>query len=347
MDNTFENGFMCGLLLSIDNGSKSSPAKNQILKAVDENGIPIATFKITERYKLVCMAYYNNTYRLPNIMPQLLRSRVDDTIIKPYAKPSSASDCAFPDSHIETYARPDEGIYIFNVMYDNDKPMWAVSPYRFVVTRNVSTKWIYADKRKDGFIKYPNDYDVNVKYDYIKEFVYWYQESYNFLLDKIEYKGNYTFNVKKSGWISGISSPDVYVDDAGNSVSSITCDIIYEKTTYTSTDQTYVDEYGKTQIDYSKRPIISVKDVSEITRTLTIYDTSLSFLISNTDMSSEIYSDLNLSQLIELDHNIIDDIYKTYELKRDYSGDWGDVNPSLPPPPATSRFYVSKAVCLN
>ena len=171
MDNTFENGFMCGLLLSIDNGGKSSPAKNQILKAVDENGIPIATFKITERYKLVCMAYYNNTYRLPNITPKLLKSRVDDTIIKPYAKPSDAQSCAFPDSHIETYSRPCEGIYIFNVMYDNDKPMWATSPSRYVVTRNVSTKWIYADKRKDGFIKYPKDYEVNVKYDYFKEFV--------------------------------------------------------------------------------------------------------------------------------------------------------------------------------
>ena len=345
MDNTFENGFMCGLLMSIDNGNKSSPAKNQILKAVDENGIPIATFKITERYKLVCMAYYNNTYRLPNITPQLLRSRVDDTIIKPFAKPSDTSSCAFPDSHIETYPRPCEGIYIFNVMYDNDKPMWATSQYRFVVTRNVSTKWIYADKRKDGFIKYPKDYEVNVKYDYFKEFVYWYRESYNFLLDKIEYKGDYTFDVKNSGWISGISSPYVYVDESGNSVSSITCDITYEQTTYSSTDQTYVDEYGQTQVDYSKRPIISVSDVSELTRTLTIKN--MYFLISNINMSYEIYSDLNMSQLIELDHNIIDDIYKTYELKRNYSGDWGDVNPSLPPPPATSRFYVKKAVCLN
>ena len=347
MDNTFENGFMCGLLLSIDNGSKSSPAKNQILKAVDENGIPIATFKITERYKLVCMAYYNNTYRLPNIMPQLLRSRVDDTIIKPYAKPSSASDCAFPDSHIETYPRPCEGIYIFNVMYDNDKPMWATSRYRFVVTRNVSAKWIFADKRGSGFIKNPDDYEVNVKYHYYKEFVYWYKESYNFLLDKIEYKGNYTFDVENSGWLSGISSPYVYVDDAGNSVSSITCEITYEQTNYTSTDQTYVDEYGETQIDYSKRPIVSVSNVSEVTKTLTISNNYLSFLVSNISRDYEIYSDLNLSQLIELDHNIIDDIYKTYELKRNYSGDWGDVNPSFPPPPATSRFYVSKAVCLN
>lgn len=347
MDNTFENGFMCGLLLSIDNGNKSSSAKNQILKAVDENGIPIATFKITERYKLVCMAYYNNTYRLPNITPQLLRSRVDDTIIKPYAKPSTAEACAFPDSHIETYPRPCEGIYIFNVVYDNDKPMWATSPSRYVVTRNVSTKWIYADKRKDGFIKYPDDYAVNVKYDYFKEFVYWYRESYNFLLDRIEYKGNYEFDVKNSGWISGISSPNVYVDESGNSVSSITCDITYEQTKYSSTDQTYVDEYGQTQVDYSKRPIISVSDVSEVTKTLTIKNTDMPFLISNVNRSYEIYSDLNMSQLLELDHNIVDDIYKTYELKRDYSGDWGDVNPSLPPPPATSRFYVKKAVCLN
>ena len=347
MDNTFENGFMCGLLLSIDNGGKSSPAKNQILKAVDENGIPIATFKITERYKLMCMAYYNNTYRLPNITPQLLKSRVDDTIIKPYAKPSDVSSCAFPDSHIVTYPRPCEGIYIFNVMYDNDKPMWATSPRRYVVTRNVSTKWIYADKRASGFIKYPKDYEVNVKYDYIKEVVYWYRESYNFLLDKIEYKGNYTFDVKNSGWISGISSPNVYVDESGNSVSSITCNITYEQTNYSSTDQTYVDEYGQTQVDYSKRPIISVSDVSEVTNTLTIKNTDMPFLISNVNMSYEIYSDLNMSQLLELDHNIVDDIYKTYELKRDYSGDWGDVNPSLPPPPATSRFYVSKAVCLN
>ena len=347
MEHSFEEGVMCGMLLAGNNKSSSSSAKNQILKAVDENGISIATFKITERYKLVCMAYYNNTYRLPNITPQLLKSRVDDTIIKPYAKPSDAQSCAFPDSHIETYSRPCEGIYIFNVMYDNDKPMWATSPYRFVVTRNVSTKWIYVDKRKSGFIKYPDDYAVNVKYDYCKEFVYWYRESYNFLLDKIEYKGNYTFDAKNSGWISGISSPNVYVDESGNSVSSITCDITYEKTTYSSTDQTYVDEYGQTQVDYSKRPIISVSDVSELTRTLTIKNSYLSFLISNVNMSYEIYSDLNMSQLLELDHNIIDDIYKTYELKRNYSGDWGDVNPSLPPPPATSRFYVKKAVCLN
>lgn len=345
MEHSFEEGVMCGMLLAGNNKSSSSSAKNQILKAVDENGIPIATFKITERYKLVCMAYYNNTYRLPNITPQLLRSRVNDTIIKPYAKPSSGEACAFPDSHIETYPRPCEGIYIFNVMYDNDKPMWAVSQYRFVVTRNVSTKWIYADKRKDGFIKYPDDYAVNVKYDYFKEFVYWYRESYNFLLDRIEYKGNYEFDVKNSGWISGISSPNVYVDESGNSVSSITCDIVYKQTTYTSTDQTYIDEYGETQIDYSKRPIISISNVSELTRTLTIKN--LPFLISSINMSYEIYSDLNMSQLIELDHNIIDDIYKTYELKRNYSGDWGDVNPSLPPPPATSRFYVKKAVCLN
>ena len=212
MEHSFEEGVMCGMLLSGNNKSSSSSAKNQILKAVDENGIPIATFKITERYKLVCMAYYNNTYRLPNITPQLLKSRVDDTIIKPYAKPSDASSCAFPDSHIETYPRPCEGIYIFNVMYDNDKPMWATSPYRFVVTRNVSTKWIYADKRKSGFIKYPDDYAVNVKYDYCKEFVYWYRESYKFLLDKIEYKGNYTFDadlLSRTG-LASAEAIDVY-----------------------------------------------------------------------------------------------------------------------------------------
>ena len=347
MEHSFEEGVMCGMLLAGNNKSSSSSAKNQILKAVDENGIPIATFKITERYKLVCMAYYNNTYRLPNIMPQLLKSMIEDTIIKPYAKPSGVSSCAFPDSHIVTYPRHCEGIYIFNVVYDNNKPMWTTSPYRFVVTRNVSTKWIFADKRKDGFIKYPNDYDVNVKYDYIKEAVYWYRESYNFLLDKIEYKGNYTFDAEHSGWMSGISSPYVYIDESGNSVSSIACDITYEQTKYTSTNQTYVDEYGETQIDYSKRPIISVSDVSEVTKTITINNDYLSFLVSYINQAYEIYSDLNLSQLIELDHNIIDDIYKTYELKRNYSGTWGDVNPSLPPPPATSRLYVKKAVCLN
>lgn len=347
MDNTFENGFMCGLLLSIDD-NKNSSAKNQIFKAVVENGIPIATFKITERYKLVCMVYHNNTYRLPYANPQLLRRITNDTVIKPIPDPYDYTSCAFPDSHIDTYVRPIEGIYIFNVIYDNDKPLWATTRNRLILTRNVSGRDVYADKRGSGSIyKYPDDYEVNVKYDLIKEFVYWYREDYKFLLDNIEYKGEYKFDVKNSGWLNGITSPNVYIDESGNSVSSITCDIMYEQTTYTSADQTYVDEYGETQIDYSKRPIISVSGVDEITKTITIKNSSLSFLVSKIDQTSEIYSDLNLNELMELDYNILSDIYTTYELKRDYSGEWGDVNPSLPPPPATSRFYVSKAVCLN
>ena len=186
MEYTFENGFMCGLLLSIDD-NKNSSAKNQIFKAVVENGIPIATFKITERYKLVCMIYHNNTYRIPYTMPQLIRRITNDTVIKPTPNPSDYTGCAFPDSHIDTYVRPNEGVYIFNVIYDNDKPLWATSQNRLILTRNVSGRDVYTDKRGNGFIyKYPDDYEVNVKYGLVKEFVYWYREDYKFLLYNIE-----------------------------------------------------------------------------------------------------------------------------------------------------------------
>lgn len=316
MDNTFENGFMCGLLLSL-NKKENSKIKDPIFREILENGIPVASVKLSNHYKIVYTLYHDTKYpQFDNTHCELILPGHYNTTVEEVCIKDESGSYIYPVGHSEMYGYSYGPLVLFAIFYKDDNPMVAdyMGSYNYISpTFKMETIYYYPD----GAYAY--------KYDYVKEKVIWKQKDRLFMKDQLEYLGDYTLkpavnNVNSSGSYIIING---LLDKDGNLISNnLTVSIPIHTINYTATYPTYINEQGSEVKDNSKRPIITKSSESDSTQSITIkYDKQY------IDSSYPKYSDLTIQEIFDMNVDIAKDIRETL-------GDRG-------------CYTAKKAICLN
>lgn len=303
MDNTFENGFMCGLLLSISSNKDHSKIKDPIFREILENGIPVATVKLSKHYKIVYNLYHNTKYpQFYNSYAYIVNATTHDvSTVEEVVTRDDSGNLIYPKAHSEFYGQSYGNVMLFAIFYKDETPLVADYIGAKGVGPSFSSTLIYHYPAGSGH------YSDN---DYAKELVYWKYTDRIFLKDSVEYLGDYTLkpivdDVNKQGSkiiIEGL------LDKDGNLISnnlkaSFTVNLIKYKATYPD----YTAEDGSIRRDYSKRPIITKSSESEYTESIGIAYDKQHTSSSNTPR----YSDLTLQEILDMNIDIAKDIRET------------------------------------
>lgn len=299
MDNTFENGFMCGLLLSL-NKKENSKIKDPIFREILENGIPVASVKLSNHYKIIYILYHDTKY------PQFNRSRsniinfdynntVEELVLK-----DDSGHLYYPKAHSEFYGYAYGPLVLFAIFYKDEIPLVAEYVGSYNISPTYQSQIIY--NHPEGA------YETNYS-DYAKELVYWKSYERIFIKDKLQYLGDYTLAVAVND-VNSTGSEIIVVgllDKENNLVTSnLSVSLPINIINYNATYPTYTNSEGETRRDYSKRPIISKKSETESTQTITI-----KYNKQYVDSGDPKYSDLTLEEILEMNIDIAKDIRET------------------------------------
>ena len=301
MDNTFENGFMCGLLLSSNSDKDNSKIKDPIFREILNDGIPVASVKLGTHYKIIYTLYHDTKY------PQFYSSRCELTLPNGYYTTveevrieDETGTAIFPVAHSEMYGYPYGPLVLFAVFYKNDIPMVAdyVGSYNY----------IYPSFNRELIYYYPEG-AYAYKYNYAKELVIWKKTDKIFLKDQVEYLGDYTLDpiVNNKNSTGSYIAINGLLDKDGNLISdNLTVSIPIRTIKYEANYPTYINEQGTKVRDQSKRPTIAKSSESDSTQTINIkYDKQY------VDSSNPKYSDLTLQELFDMNVDIAKDIRET------------------------------------
>lgn len=311
MDHTFEEGVMCGMLLSNNKNSGGSSIKeDKVFQYIVNNGIPYATVKITDSYKCVYVLVDGNEIPQINCMNTSKRAFVQ---LKPYIIYSENPDdpnhynSTFP--HCEASIAHASGVVVVRAMifYKNNTPIWS------------SILGIHT--RSDNYTTFPIYYDdflhinppTGVELTFQKERVAIYTSKNTWLKDTVKYAGDYFLSIIDDGSFPSFSKTTYLKisDDNGNSVSSLQTGYDIETHNYSYSWYQMKDPItGEQTNDLSKRPKIT--ETSVTTNSVSISsDTSVYFLASNSN-HKQIYTDQSYKSLLDLDNAVITDVYKTH-----------------------------------
>ena len=309
MDNTFENGFMCGLLLSSNSKKDNSKIKDPIFREILNNGIPVASVKLSNHYKIIYTLYHDTKY------PQFYMSRCNlslisnnDTTVEEVCIKGETGSYIYPVSHSEMYGYPYGPIVLFAIFYKDDIPMVAdpISNYNYVSPTF----------RRERIYYYPEG-AYAYKHDYVKELVIWKSVDKIFLKDKVEYLGDYTLVTS----IANKNSNGSYIlingllDKDGKTISdNLSVSIPIRSINYTASYPTYINEEGQEVRDESKRPIITKTSESDSTQTIKI-----KYNKQYVDSPDPKYSDLTLQEIFDMNIDIAKDIRETLNDRECYT----------------------------
>ena len=300
MDNTFENGFMCGLLMNSAD-KDNSKIKDPIFREILNDGIPVASVKLSTHYKIIYTLYHDTKY------PQFYMSSCGLTLpngnyttVEEVRIEDEEGTAIFPVAHSEMYGYPYGPLMLFAVFYKNDIPMVA----DYVRSYN----YIYPELTRELIYYYPEG-AYAYKYDYAKELVIWKKKDKIFLKDQVEYLGDYTLDpiVKNANDLGSHIVINGLLDKDGNLISNdLTVSIPIRIIKYEANYPTYINEKGTEVRDQSKRPTIVKSSESDSTQTLKIrYDKQY------IDSSDPKYSDLTLQEIFDMNIDIAKDIRET------------------------------------
>lgn len=299
MDNTFENGFMCGLLLSL-NKKENSKIKDPIFREILENGIPVASVKLSNHYKIIYILYHDTKYpqfnmSRPNIINFDYKNAVEELVLK-----DDSGHLYYPKAHSEFYGYAYGPLVLFAIFYKDEIPLVAEYVDDYNISPSYQSQIIY--NHPEGA------YETNYS-DYAKELVYWKSSERIFIKDKLQYLGDYTLEVAVDN-VNANGSKIIVVgllDKENNLVTSdLSVSLPINIINYNATYPTYTSSEGEKRRDYSKRPIISKKSETESTQTITI-----KYNKQYVDSSEPKYSDLTLEEILEMNIDIAKDIRET------------------------------------
>ena len=290
MDNTFENGFMCGLLMSIDDKSYAK-IKDPVFRDILENGAPVATINLSAHYKNV-LTWYKFT-KFPcaySTSMTMATTGIDETI---YYTDTGGSHY-YTDTHYEAYFNSWGPMVLFSVIYKGEEPLFAstLSNSGTSARPYYSTSYIMHEDYSAGD-------DAVGPHPYEKELVCYKTRDIKFLTDDIEYKGNYRLaaQVKShetTGGSDAYMSINAFISEKDDTAySSLKLQCPYE-------EYTYSDPGGR----LPTRPTITLQSTATKSLSFTLYPNSSYSIYS----SSGTYSDFTIDELADVQFNIYYDI---------------------------------------
>ena len=313
MDNTFENGFMCGLLLSIDKGNNGTLIKNdKIFQYIVNNGIPFASAKIVSEYKTIYVVVDCTGVQQ---LSGLKYVRNDEKFIFDYLtlteNENGVNVIAQRDGHPEIYSAIPKVISIGCIFYKGDIPLWASIGYTDSYTPTIKTANIMYETGRDfNDDDYTEaDFKNNTKIPYTKECVAWKSVDYEFDKESVEYSGDYTLLIDEVTEHYKNLFGSVYLLNSNEErVSGITCKYNLIKKKYKEIYYTYIYN-GSTQRDTARRPEINLDstEITNINRTVYSY---AQFLSTTSYSNNSIFSDKSNDELINIDHDVIKKIHE-------------------------------------
>lgn len=316
MDNTFENGFMCGLLLSIDKDNNGTLIKNdKIFQYIVNNGIPFASAKIVSEYKTIYVVIDCTGVQQ---LSGLKYVRSDEKFIFDYLTLTENEDgvnvISQRDGHPEIYSAIPTVISIGCIFYKGDIPLWASIGYTNSYTPTIKTANIMYETGRDfNDDDYTEaDFKNNTKVPYTKECVAWKSVDYEFDKESVEYSGDYTLLIDEVTEHYKNLFGSVYLLNSNEErVSGITCKYNLIKKKYKETYYTYIYN-GSTQRDTARRPEINLDstEITNINRTVYSYAQFLSTTSYSDYSINRIFSDKNNDELISIDHDVIKKIHE-------------------------------------
>lgn len=309
MDHTFEEGVMCGMLLSSNSNKDNSKIKDPIFREILNNGIPVASVKLGTHYKIIYTLYHDTKY------PQFYRSRCGLTLptnnyttVEEVCIKNESGSYVYPVSHSEMYGNTGAPVILFAIFYKDGNPMVAehINSYDYIEPQLVRERIYYYP---EGAYAY--------KHDYVKELVIWKKLDRIFLKDNVEYLGDYTLVTS----IANKNSNGSYIlingllDKDGKTISdNLSVSIPIRSINYKASYPTYINEEGQEVRDESKRPIITKTSESDSTQTIKIrYDKQY------VDSAEPKYSDLTLQELFDMNVDIAKDIRETLNDRECYT----------------------------
>ena len=307
MDNTFENGFMCGLLLSLNKEGHSKNIKDPIFSYILEHGVPFATATIGSKYKciyVVCDTTKFTTHYSTN--HTLFLDHVNEIKNPNYVAGESRM---YDKIHTSMRYCPYTYLGYYTILYRDDIPLWAGNFGRNVLSQGSQSVPVY----KNTLYNYAD----NIEYE--KERVAYRSAIKEFLPDTLSYAGNYTLKILPEPTITvpyAIETNRYFVDENGNESSSITATYDVKTSNYSAKWNTIKDplDSSKTILDKTKRPTIYLSSEETTTNTIKVNRgiRFLSMYSSSNDKYNNIHTDLSTDELFDLDHEILKYIYETY-----------------------------------
>lgn len=308
MDNTFENGFMCGLLLSLNKSSGGSSIKeDKVFQHIVNNGIPFATATIGSKYKciyVVCDTTKFTTHYAKH--HALYLDHVNEIKNPNYVAGESRM---YDKIHTSMRYCPNTYLGYYMILYRDDTPLWAGDLGKNIMSQGSQSVPVY----KNTLYNYAD----NIEYE--KEIVAYRSVIKEFLPDTLTYAGDYTLKILPEPTITApyaIETNRYFVDENGNESSSITATYDVKTSNYSAKWNTIKDplDSSKTILDKTKRPTIYLSSEEITTNTITVRRgiRFLSMYSSSNDKYNNIHTDLSADELFDLDHEILKYIYETY-----------------------------------
>lgn len=308
MDNTFENGFMCGLLLSLNKSSGGSSIKeDKVFQHIVNNGIPFATATIGSKYK--CIYVVCDTTKFTTHYAKHHTLRLDH--VNEIKNPNYVAGESRMYDKIHTSMRycPNTYLGYYMILYRDDTPLWAGDLGQNIMSQGSQSVPVY----KNTLYNYAD----NIEYE--KEIVAYRSVIKEFLPDTLSYAGDYTLKILPEPTITvpyAIETNRYFVDENGNESSSITATYDVKTSNYSAKWNTIKDplDSSKTILDKTKRPTIYLSSEEITTNTITVRRgiRFLSMYSSSNDKYNNIHTDLSADELFDLDHEILKYIYETY-----------------------------------
>ena len=292
MDNTFENGFMCGLLMSIDDKSYTK-IKDPVFRDILENGMPVATINLSAHYKNV-LTWYKFT-KFPcaySTSMTMSTTPIDET--KYYI--DTGGSCYYTDTHYEAYFNNWGPMVLFSVIYKGEEPLFASTLSNSGTGARPTYRTAYV--MKEGYREAELNHGVG-PIPYEKELVYYKIRDIKFLTDNIEYKGNYRLAAQvKSHETTGGSDTSMTInafisEEDDTTYSSLKLECPYE-------EYIYSDPGGR----LPARPTITLQSTATKSLSFTLYPNSSYSIYTSTGT----YSDFTIDELADVQFNIYYDI---------------------------------------
>lgn len=290
MDNTFENGFMCGLLMSIDDKSYTK-IKDPVFRDILENGAPVATINLSAHYKNVLTWYKFTKFPCAYATSMTMNTTgIDETI---YYIDTGGSHY-YTDTHYEAYFNSWGPMILFSVIYKGEEPLFASTLFNSGTGARPTLRTAYIMHEDYS----ATDHSVG-PHPYEKELVCYKIRDIKFLTDDIEYMGNYRLAAQvKSHETTGGSdtymSINAFISEKDDTTySSLKLQCPYE-------EYTYSDPGSRLR----ERPTITLESTATNNLSFTLYPNS-SYAIYR---SGGTYSDFTIDELSDVQFNIYYDI---------------------------------------
>ena len=290
MDNTFENGFMCGLLMSIDDKSYTK-VKDPVFRDILENGVPVATINLSSHYKNVLTWYKFTKFPCAYATSMTMSTTgIDETVY--YI--NTGGDHYFTDTHYEAYFNNWGPMVLFSVIYKGEEPLFASTLSNSGTGARPIYRTIYIMHEDYS----ATDYAVG-PHPYEKELVYYKIKDIKFLTDDIGYMGNYRLAAQVKSYEttggSGTSmSINAFISEKDDTTySSLKLECPYE-------EYKYSDPGGR----LPARPTMTLESTTTNNLSYTLYPNYSYSICSSTGT----YSDFTIDELADVQFNIYYDI---------------------------------------